>query len=60
MNGRPFSFADAEATFPDCAEIVERSVKEAPRFTPEQIACGQRLFASFGTAPIEDAPADAA
>lgn len=47
MNGRPFSFAECEAMFPGCAELVKRRVKEAPRFTPEQILCGQRLFASF-------------
>lgn len=60
MNGRPFSFEDAEATFgPECAELVERTVAEAPRFSPEQILCGQRLFASFGVPPVESA-ADAA
>ncbi len=61
MNGRPFSFADAEATFgPECAEIVERHAKEAPRFTPEQIVCGKRLFASFGVPRPADSAADAA
>ncbi len=48
MNGRPFSFADAEATFgPQCKELVEQLVTSAPRFTPEQILRGQALFASF-------------
>jgi len=65
VNGRPFSFADCEAVFgPECAELVEQRVKEAPRFTPEQILCGQRLFASFPLPrrprPADERPADAA
>lgn len=48
MNGRPFTFADAEATFgPQCTELIERLVTNAPRFTPEQILRGRVLFASF-------------
>lgn len=63
MNGRPFSFAACEAVFgPECAEIVERTVREAPRFTPEQIVCGKRLFASFAVPRprSEESAADAA
>lgn len=60
MNGRPFSFAECEAFFgPECAELVKRRAKEAPRFTPEQILCGQRLFASFPL-PRRPRPADTA
>jgi hypothetical protein len=47
MSGGPFSFADCEATFPGCAERVDRAVADAPRFTPEQIIRGRALFATF-------------
>jgi hypothetical protein len=47
MTGEPFSFANCEATFPGCAERVDRNVTEAPRFTPEQILRGKALFATF-------------
>jgi hypothetical protein len=47
MTGEPFSFADCEATFPGCAERVERNVVSAPRFTPELILRGKALFATF-------------
>lgn len=47
MSGTPFSFEDCEAEFPGCAERVERSVIDAPRFTPERILRGKSLFATF-------------
>ena len=60
MSGDSFSFADCEATFPGCAELVARAAAEAPRFSPEQILRGQRLFASFEVPPPADSAADAA
>ncbi|MFF7763137.1 hypothetical protein [Streptomyces griseorubiginosus] len=55
-----FSFADCEAVFgPENEERVDRSVAEAPRFSPEQILRGQRLFASFGVPRPADPAADA-
>lgn len=52
MNGRPFSFAACEAIFgPECAEIVERNVRDAPRLTPEQILRGRQIFATFRVPP---------
>lgn len=48
MNGVPFSFADFEATFgPEAKARKDREAREAPRFTPEQILRGRRLFATF-------------
>ncbi|MFG2473553.1 hypothetical protein [Streptomyces fagopyri] len=48
MNGVLFSFADFEASFgPEGVERTDREAREAPRFTPEQILHGQRLFATF-------------
>ncbi|MEU3280523.1 hypothetical protein [Streptomyces antibioticus] len=62
MNGTPFSFADCEATFgAECVEWKAREAREAPRFTPEQILAGRRIFATFRVpAPQparEDSPA---
>jgi hypothetical protein len=62
VSGEPFSFADCEATFPGCAERVDRSVVNAPRFTPEQILRGKSLFATFRVPELRpaDIAADAA
>jgi hypothetical protein len=50
MSGVPFSFADCEATFgAECVEWKAREAREAPRFTPEQILAGRRIFADFRT-----------
>lgn len=47
---KPFSFADCEATFgAECVEWKAREAREAPRFTPEQILAGRRIFAGFRT-----------
>lgn len=49
MKGVPFSFTACEARFgPECTERKAREAREAPRFTPEQILAGQRIFATFG------------
>ncbi|MGW3846881.1 hypothetical protein [Streptomyces fagopyri] len=51
MSGEPSDFADFEAKFPGCAEIVERNVAEAPRLSPEQLLRGLPLFATFRVPP---------
>ena len=56
-----FSFAYCEAVFgPEYEEIVDRSVDEAPPFSPEQILRGQRLFATFRVPRPADPASDAA
>lgn len=47
MSGVPFSFADCEAMFPGCAELVARKVAEAPRFTEEHKLRGKALWSTF-------------
>jgi hypothetical protein len=47
-----FSFEDCEATFgAEAAERKAREAREAPRFTPEQILAGRRIFATFCLPP---------
>ncbi|MGW4876557.1 hypothetical protein ACWEPI_08375 [Streptomyces sp. NPDC004262] len=45
---KPFTFADAEATFGPDWEAVRRRTRGAPRIRPGQNLCSRRLFALFG------------
>jgi hypothetical protein len=60
MSGEPpFSIADCEATFgAECVEWKAREAREAPRFTPEQILAGRRIFTTFRVP--QQRPADTA
>ncbi|MEU2584497.1 hypothetical protein ABZ612_16375 [Streptomyces avermitilis] len=57
MNGVPFSIADCMATFgPEAAERIDREVREAPRFTQEQILRGRAIWATFPIPPTQQDP----
>lgn len=61
MSSKPFSLADAEATFGrDNWEHMRREVAAAPRFSPEQIEKLRALFASARRARSANSAADAA
>lgn len=61
MNGKPFSLADAEATFgPDDWAHLLRDVAAAPEFSPEQREKFRALFASARMTRPANPAADAA
>lgn len=61
MSSESFSLAEAEAAFsPEDIEHVKRSVKAAPRFSPEQVMALRALFASARASQPATPAADAA
>ncbi|MBQ0974505.1 hypothetical protein KBZ00_25755 [Streptomyces sp. RK31] len=61
MSGRPFSLADAEASFsPEDMEHIDREVAAAPEFQPEAREQIRAVFASVRVSRRATPAADAA